>query len=183
MNSYTMHDLKQILEDVDKPKKIVLEPLTYKLDDLEPVLPKSIVDYHYTFLSQGYVDRYNQGTSKEFNFAGAYLHSKYWAGFQKYSSKNKPRGPALLLINRIYGSFAKFVNEFVEEGSAIEGSGWVYLAKDGKIKTIKNHSVRQDIVVNIDCWEHSFDEYGKYKKEYLRDIWQIIDWDIAAARL
>ncbi len=50
----------------------------------------------------------------------------------------------------------------------IQGSGWAYLAYDGKIKTIKNHEVRDDILLLVDWWEHAFIlDYGSDKKKYL----------------
>jgi superoxide dismutase len=61
---------------------------------------------------------------------------------------------------------------------AIQGSGWVYLAKDGKIKTIKNHEIKKDIVLLIDWWEHSWAlDYQSDKKKYLENQWKIINWD------
>ncbi len=51
----------------------------------------------------------------------------------------------------------------------LEGSGWVYLAYDGKIKTIKNHEVRNDILLLVDRWEHAWIlDYGSDKKRLRR---------------
>lgn len=174
---------RDLIESREKPEKLTLQPLPYDLADLEPILPKHIVDYHYSFLSQGYVDRYNKGISPDFNFAGAFLHERYWAQFKPYKPANKPSGPSAELIQRVYGSFEKFVDEFVEIGLKIEGSGWVYLAVNGEIKTIKNHAVRDDLAIVIDCWEHSIDQYGKNKQKYLANIFKIVDWAIVNARL
>jgi Fe-Mn family superoxide dismutase len=174
---------RSLVNILEGKETITLDPLPYKIDDLEPVLPKEIVSYHYSFLSQGYVDRYNKGISPDFNFAGAALHNKYWAGFQKYKAGNKPFGSVLSLVERIYGSYDKFVDEFVEIGSTLEGSGWVILTKLGEIKLIHNHKLRSDIVINIDLWEHSIFEFGKNKKKYMRDCFKILDWAIINARL
>ena len=58
----------------------------------------------------------------------------------------------------------------------IQGSGWVYLATDGSIKTIKNHQVRDDILLLIDWWEHAWIlDYGTDKKKYLNEQWKIIN--------
>jgi Fe-Mn family superoxide dismutase len=66
----------------------------------------------------------------------------------------------------------------------IQGSGWVYLAQDGKIKTITNHAIKNDIVLLIDWWEHSFQfDYGSDKAKYLNNQWKIIDWDYVNTRL
>ena len=66
----------------------------------------------------------------------------------------------------------------------IQGSGWVYLAKNGTIKTIKNHKIVKDVLLPIDMWEHSWAlDYQWDKEEYLKKIWQLIDWDVINHRL
>jgi Fe-Mn family superoxide dismutase len=66
----------------------------------------------------------------------------------------------------------------------IQGSGWVYLAKNGSLKTIKNHEVKRDIVLLIDWWEHAwYTDYGPEKSAYLKNIWKIIDWEKITAKL
>ena len=66
----------------------------------------------------------------------------------------------------------------------IQGSGWVYLSKSGIIKTIKNHEIKQDIVLIIDWWEHAWAlDYKANKKAYLENQWKIINWDIINQRL
>jgi superoxide dismutase len=61
---------------------------------------------------------------------------------------------------------------------------WVYLAKDGKIKTIVNHDVKQDIVLLIDWWEHAWAlDYQADKKGYLAGQWKIINWNVISSRV
>ena len=70
-------------------------------------------------------------------------------------------------------------NKFEEEAMLIQGSGWVYLSDKGEIKIIKNHEVRNDILLLIDWWEHAWAlDYQADKKSYLKNIWKIIDWRI-----
>ncbi len=58
----------------------------------------------------------------------------------------------------------------------IQGSGWVYLATDGNIKTIKNHEVKSDILFLVDWWEHAWIlDYGSDKKKYLPFINQQVN--------
>ena len=67
---------------------------------------------------------------------------------------------------------------------AIQGSGWVYLARNGSIKTIENHQIRSDILLLIDWWEHSFNiDYRADKEKYLKNIWKIINWAVINDRL
>ena len=66
----------------------------------------------------------------------------------------------------------------------IQGSGWAYLARDGKIKTITNHEIKNDIVLIIDWWEHAWAfDYESDKETYLNNQWKIIDWSIIEQRI
>ena len=66
----------------------------------------------------------------------------------------------------------------------IQGSGWVYLAKNGTIKTIPNHATRGDIVLLVDWWEHAWAlDYKSDKAKYLDNIWKILDWDKVNIRI
>jgi len=100
--------------------------------------------------------------------------------FQQYQkpSNNKPKDGILNFIEEHYKSFDKFKEEFAKVAMGIQGSGWVYLARDGKIKTIKNHEIKKDIVLLIDWWEHAWAlDYQADKKKYLENQWKIINWD------
>ena len=66
----------------------------------------------------------------------------------------------------------------------IEGSGWLYLSTDGKIKIIHNHAVKHDILLLIDWWEHAWAlDYQSNKTAYLENIWLIINWDFVNSKL
>jgi Fe-Mn family superoxide dismutase len=83
-----------------------------------------------------------------------------------------------------YASFEDFKEKFAKIAMSIQGSGWVYLARNGNIKTIKNHQIKSDIVLLVDWWEHAWAlDYQADKAGYLKNIWRIINWDIVNARL
>ena len=66
----------------------------------------------------------------------------------------------------------------------IQGSGWIYLSNYGQIKTIKNHQIKQDIVLLIDWWEHAWAlDYQHDKKKYLENQWKIINWEVINQRI
>jgi Fe-Mn family superoxide dismutase len=84
----------------------------------------------------------------------------------------------LELIESKFDNFNKFKEEFAKVAMSIQGSGWVYLAKSGEIKTIKNHEIKKDIVLLIDWWEHAWAlDYQHDKKKYLDNQWKIINWE------
>lgn len=160
-------------------------PLSYSRNDLEPVLSKEAMDFHFGKLAKAYVDRYNSGEGDaDFNKSGAVLHNILFAQFKPPGGVNKPTGNILEFINKHHTDYESFKNEVEKVAMGIQGSGWVYLAKNGQIKTIKNHQIKNDIILLIDWWEHSwYLDYGPDKKKYLSNIWKIIDWSIIDSRL
>ena len=154
-------------------------PLSYDRGDLDPVLSKDAIDYHYGKLYKAYVDRYNNREGDlDFNEAGAYLYSIYFSQFQPPSGSNTPNGAVLEFINKHFNSWDKFKEEFEKTAMAIQGSGWVYLAKDGKIKTIVNHEIKKDILLLVDWWEHAWAlDYQADKAKYLKNTWKIVNWE------
>ena len=159
--------------------------LKYALDGLGRSLSKQAMSYHYGKLYKAYVDRFNKGEGDaDFNEAGAFLHSIYFSQFTSPTGSNKPTGAVLALIEEHHSSWDKFLETFEKTAMGIQGSGWVYLAQDGKIKTITNHAIKNDIVLLIDWWEHSWAlDYQADKKGYLNNQWKIIDWDFVNTRL
>jgi Fe-Mn family superoxide dismutase len=170
---------------VENKEILALNPLPYKDGDLEPVMSKATIDYHYKTLAAGYVKKFNKEEGDPvFNKAGAFLHNIFFPQLMPPVSNNKPEGMILQLINDKFGSFDNFKKEFEKVAMSIQGSGWVYLSKDGTIKTIKNHQVKNDIVLLVDWWEHAWAlDYQADKKKYLENIWSIIDWSKVTARL
>ena len=165
-------------------KTLSLNKLKYSRTALGPVLSKASLDKHLD-LAEAYVDRYNDGEGDPtFNEAGAFLHNIFFAQLKSPTSNNRPVGPIFSLIKKRYGSFGAFKEAFTEHAMKTQGSGWVYLSKSGEIKTIKNHAIKNDIVLLIDWWEHAwFHDYGTNKKKYLENMWRIINWGAVNSRL
>jgi len=79
-----------------------------------------------------------------------------------------------------------FIEAMTETAKGIQGSGWVYLAKSGDVKTTPNQSFKSDMILPIDMWEHSWTDYTpskNAKKDYIRAMMKIINWDIINDRL
>jgi len=175
----TMYDIVERIQLTEaKANKLELEKLNYSDTDLNPVLSKSTIEYHYHTLAKGYVDRYNKGEGdKDFNYAGAFLHNIYFPQLRAPQDNNVPNGPVLNLIKRKYSSWKEFKEVFKEKAMGIQGSGWIYLTYNGNIETIENHEVRDNILVLVDWWEHAWAlDYQADKKSYLENIWKIMNW-------
>ena len=180
-----IRDHINILEATTRPAKLETTPLPYGEKDLEPVLSKESLEYHYGHLARGYAKRYNAGEGDpEFNRAGSFLHNKFFPQFRKPKSGNRPRGAVAELIESKFKTFDDFQAAIKEAAMKIQGSGWVYLSTGGEIKIIHNHAVRTDIALLIDWWEHAWSlDYQWDKEKYLDNIWKIIDWDVCNERL
>lgn len=183
----SISELLHIISEADNKKnKIILEKLPYGNNDLSPVLSEQSIDQHYGTLAKTYVERYNNNEGDpDFNLAGATLHNIFFAQFFVPKMSNQPFGNSEKFINEHFtDGFEGFKKEVESTAMGIQGSGWVYLSDNGKIKTIKNHQIKQDIVLLIDWWEHSwFTDYGPNKAKYLKNIWRIINWSVINDRL
>jgi superoxide dismutase, Fe-Mn family len=159
--------------------------LKYAKGDLDPVISEDTINYHYGKLYKSYVDRYNNSEGDiGFNEAGAFLHRIYFSQFQIPKASNSPDGLSLEFILKHYKDFKDFQDQIEKTAMTIQGSGWVYLARNGQIKTIKNHQIRSDIVLLIDWWEHAWAlDYQADKLKYLTNTWRIIDWSVIDERL
>jgi Fe-Mn family superoxide dismutase len=162
-----------------KPDKLEIKQLPYDANELAPAMSEDTINYHYGKLAKAYAERYNNNEGDPtFNEAGVFLHNILFQQYQPPMGSNKPVDEILEFINKHYKNFDTFKEAFVKEAMAIQGSGWVYLAKDGKIKTIKNHEIKKDIVLLIDWWEHAWAlDYQANKQKYLENQWKIINWE------
>ena len=135
---------------------------------------------HYGKLAHAYAQRFNDGEGdSDFNYAGAMLHNIFFTQFRESRNKNEPNGPVGNLIKQKFKNWDNFTDEFTKAAMSIQGSGWCYLSRSGEIKTIPNHAIRDDIVLLVDCWEHSYIlDYGSNKSKYLTDIWRIFNWNM-----
>lgn len=165
--------------------KLKLEKINYKKDELSPVMSEDTIKYHRDNLAAGYVKRFNEGKGDaKFNEAGAFLHNIFFPQLKPPSGSNKPHGACIELIKSRWETFDNFKEEFLKVAMGIQGSGWVYLSRSGDIKTIKNHQIKNDIVLLIDWWEHAWAlDYKQDKKRYLSNIWKIINWDVVNDRI
>ena len=169
-------DIRQTLNLLEAKKTLEQRKLAYSRSSLAPVLSKANIDNHYGKLYKGYVDRFNAGEGDPtFNEAGAYLHDIWFGQLQPPKNANAPRGASLALINKHYGNFLDFKEDFKAEAMKIQGSGWIYLSRSEQIKTIRNHQIKNDIALLVDWWEHAWAlDYASNKAKYLDSMWLML---------
>lgn len=180
-----MDDIRNLISLLESKKTLELKSLPYAQGDLAPVLSQDNVNFHFGTLARNYVKRFNAGEGDaDFNAAGAFLHNTLFEQFRAATDKNTPNEAVMDFVSYHFDNYRNFQNKFAEAAMPIQGSGWVYLAQSGRIKTIRNHEIRDDILLLVDWWEHAFQvDYGSDKKSYLTNIWKIINWSVIADRL
>ena len=130
-----------------------------------------------------------------FNNAGQILnHELYFTQFKPYqqaATENLPKGRLAEAIDRQFGSFAAFREEFQKKGATLFGSGWVWLSadKDGQLvvtqETNANNPLTKGLtpLLTFDVWEHAYYlDYQNRRPDHLAALWQIIDWDVIEQR-
>lgn len=192
-----------------------LMPLPFPQDALEPHISAKTVGFHYGKHHQTYVDNLNRmvsGTMLEkhelakiicetaglmdkasvFNNAAQIRnHDFYWQSI-KPGGGGKPGCPLNQMIDKAFGSYENFKNEFVNAALAQFGSGWVWLVQDGdKLRIVKTSNAdtplahEQNALVTCDVWEHAYYlDYQNRRKDYtLIFLDKLVNWDFAASRL
>lgn len=119
-----------------------------------------------------------------FNLGGYLNHSLYF--YILTDKKKSIPTPFIEIINKHFVSFDNFKNEFINMATELKGSGYTFLVLDKNNKLRIINTSNQDTpyyygfipIMTIDVWEHAY--YLKYynkRKDYLEEIFNIIDWD------
>ena len=191
--------------------KYELIKLPYEANALEPVISKETLGFHHGKHLNAYVNNLNgliEGTKYEdmpledivktadggvFNNAGQILnHNLYFTQFRAPKADNKPTGVIAEWIDKQFGSFEAFKEEFTKKGAALFGSDWVWLSvdKDGKLQITQETNAGNPVqrgsrpLLTFDVWEHAYYiDYQNRRPDHLSALWQIIDWDVVNERL
>jgi superoxide dismutase, Fe-Mn family len=124
-----------------------------------------------------------------FNGGGHINHSIFWTNL---APKNKgggepPRGELADAINERWGSFNSFIEKFNATAAPIQGSGWCWLGYSPLSMQILLYTcANQDPLegtsgilplLGIDVWEHAYYlQYKNARPDYLKAIWQVVNW-------
>lgn len=131
---------------------------------------------------------YNQATQ-------AWNHQFWWEALtspeQQKNSYKGANSAGADLIDRLIGeyndSFENWQKAFAEIAVKQFGSGWAWLVEHGRkfeIVTTSNAD-RPDgnLLLAVDVWEHAYYlDYQNNRDRYLKDIWNLIDWEIVGGR-
>lgn len=193
-----------------------LPKLDYSYDALEPHIDARTMEIHHTKHHAAYINNLNAaiestdmaGKSIEEllsnisslpvavrnNGGGYYNHSLFW----KVMSPNgggKPSGELAAAIDKAFGSFDAFKEEFSKAAATRFGSGWAWLVKTPTGELVVSSTPNQDNplmdiaevkgtpLLGIDVWEHAYYlNYQNRRPDYIGAFWSVINWDEVATR-
>ena len=185
--------------------KIEMPVLPYADNALEPVISRETIAYHYGKHLQNYVNTlaslvkdtpWSTKSVEElvaevpegplFNNAGQTLnHALYFTQFMPAKADNQPTGTLLELINRDFGSFDTFKEQFTQAALTLFGSGWAWLAQqqDGRLVIRKESNAGNPLrnnetpLLGIDVWEHAYYiDYFNRRADHVQAVWQEKDF-------
>lgn len=187
----------------------VLPQLPYAEDALAPRMSKETIEYHYGKHHKAYIDNLNKlivGTPYENmpleeiivksdgpifnNAAQAWNHTLFFLSFSP-TPKSMPSGALAEAINRDFGSFDAFKEQFSKEAAGLFGSGWTWLAEDskGKLSIVSESNAGNPLkkgltpLLGIDVWEHSYYiDYRNRRADYIKNFWDLVDWSVVDKR-
>lgn len=187
-----------------------LPQLPYALDALAPHISKETLEYHYGKHHNAYVTNLNKlipGTEFETmslediimkakggifnNAAQVWNHTFYWHSMTP-NGGGEPTGKVAEAINKNFGSFAAFKEQFTQAAATTFGSGWAWLVQDssGALKIISTSNAGTPIteglnaLLTCDVWEHAYYiDYRNVRPDYISAFWSLVNWDFVASNL
>lgn len=193
----------------DSKEPFTLAPLPYAADALEPYIDRQTMEIHHGKHHKAYVDNVNKAVAGTAlagmtleqmmssmskhpaavrnNGGGHYNHTMFWK-LMSPAGGGEPIGKISEMINRDFGSFNTFKEQFSTAATSRFGSGWAWLVvRDGKLEigsTANQDNPLMDLsdfkgkpVLALDVWEHAY--YLKYqnrRKDYIENFWKVVNW-------
>ncbi|HAU66374.1 MAG: Superoxide dismutase [Candidatus Uhrbacteria bacterium GW2011_GWF2_39_13] len=183
-----------------------LPNLPFPSDAFAPWMSEETFRYHHGKHHAGYVNKLNAAvlgtdfegrsleqviaTSREqnqkvFNLAAQHFnHSFFWNCLSP--NGGVPTGELALAIERDFGSFEAFKNQFTDTAMTHFGSGWAWLVRgEGRKLFIKGfHDAQTPAQTNetplltLDVWEHAYYiDHRNDRGSYIDGFWNYVNWN------
>jgi Fe-Mn family superoxide dismutase len=189
---------------------IELPPLPYDRAALEPHISGETIDFHYGKHHQTYVTNLNKliaGTEFEAmdlegivrksqggmfnNAAQVWNHTFYWNCLAP-NGGGEPAGKVAEAINKAFGSFAAFKEQFTNTAITTFGSGWAWLVQrpDGSLGLVSTPNAATPLtgpdkpLLTCDVWEHAYYiDYRNARPKYVEAFWNLVNWDFVSSQM
>ncbi len=186
-----------------------LPELPWAKNALEPYITEKTLDFHYGKHHQAYVTNLNnllpgspfeEASLEEIimkseggifnNGAQVWNHTFYWNCLTPNGTE-LPEPKLLEAINRDFGSFELFKDQFSKSAATLFGAGWAWLVKDdqGKLSIVQESNAGNPMrkgltpLLTCDVWEHAYylDKQNR-RPDYVSDWWKLVDWKKVSER-
>ena len=191
-----------------------LPSLPYAHDALEPHIDARTMEIHHGKHHAGYTNNLNNavaGTDLEGkdiesllrdhsdngavrnNGGGFWNHTLFWNSMSP-NGGGAPSGALGEAIDRDFGSFENFKDEFSKAAATRFGSGWAWLCvHNGKLEVCSSANQDNPLmpgvgcgghpILGLDVWEHAYYlNYQNRRPDYINAFFNVIDWNAVAAR-
>ena len=194
-----------------------LPELPYAYDALEPHIDARTMSIHHDKHHAGYTNNLNAAleghadladksieellgnldalpesirTAVRNNGGGYANHSLFWEVMGP-DGGGEPTGDLAAAIEKAFGSFAAFKDQFSKAAATRFGSGWawLYVGRDGALAVAS--APNQDTplmegntpILGLDVWEHAYYlNYQNRRPDYVSAWWNVVNWDSVAAK-
>lgn len=188
-----------------------LPPLPYAPNALEPTIDTKTMEIHHGKHHGAYVSKLNaaiKGTDLETqtieeimkniskhpaavrnNGGGHYNHTLFW-NIMSPNGGGNPTGDIAKAIDKKFGSFDKFKEEFSNAAANRFGSGWAWLIIDSTgdlqvTSTANQDNPLMDVaeqkgtpILGVDVWEHAYYlKYQNLRPDYVSAFFNVVNWE------
>jgi Fe-Mn family superoxide dismutase len=189
--------------------KVELQKLPYEYNSLEPYIDEQTMRLHHDKHHQTYTDKLNAALEKhpelQFesveellinlqkvpediknavrNHGGGFVnHNIFWKIMKK---ETKLDGEIKDAIEKRFGSFEKFKEEFANAAVGLFGSGWAWLVvNNGELEIVTTSNQDSPLsqgkipILTIDVWEHAYYlDYQNRRAEFVENFFHVINWE------
>lgn len=193
-----------------------LPKLKYAFDALEPHIDARTMEIHHDKHHGGYTKKLNaaiegtdldgknienilqnldmSNTAVRNNGGGYYNHNLFWE-IMSPDGGGKPEGEVAEAIDKAFGSFEAFKDEFSKAAAGRFGSGWAWLCvhDGGKLEICSTPNQDNPLmpevgckgtpILGLDVWEHAYYlHYQNKRPEYIEAFFNVINWKEVSSR-
>ena len=189
-----------------------LPKLPYPYDALEPHIDARTMEIHHSKHHAGYVNKVNAAlegfpdliakpieellqdlnnipeeirTAVRNTGGGHANHKLFWENMAPGAS-DKPIGSLADAIDKNFGEFGAFKEQFSSTAAGHFGSGWAWLVLDGSGGLKVLSTANQDTplskglkpILTLDVWEHAYYlNYQNRRPDFITAWWNVVNWD------
>ena len=195
--------------DTAKQVRFTPKDLPYAYDALAPQVSEETLRFHHDKHYVGYVNKLNElivdtpyaeqpledivvsADGAIFNNAAqTWTHTFF---FLTLTPDQQPMPEKLAAaLARDFGSVEAFREAFTKAAVGLFGSGWTWLAQqpDGKLVIVAESNAGNPMtrglkpLLTVDVWEHAYYiDYRNRRAEFVKNWWDLVDWQKVADRL